>query len=203
MPSSLGEPEKARAEAQFDSLISEFRLEYPQLTIRSVIEEYDWRDQDHAETERVLMGKLRHDVIDLVALDGAEREFGIDHPVVFFDADTKQIAKSGIKGLSDTLTAPDAREISARLETHYLFDEDTGFYEDGTITDARKLADSARAREQAVHPRFRDETQVRRIAAAILQPGVVRVKNKAIPMPDPTLLLKRYHLPLPREDEDK
>jgi len=348
MPDSLSGPRKAQTCAWFDALVLELQLEYPHLKIRSVAEEYDWHVQDGKENEEVLMGKLRHDVVDLIALDGAARGFSIDHPVVFFDADTKQIAKAGVSNLVEVLTAPDAQELIAHLETHYLFDDDTGFYEDGTMTDARKLAiiqevrrrqwwrirhqhenvyyedrnknyrlpydeewgmavalgpcliagnynergrlneskdlkarlsialheisdimryakpdipsgrmwrhayyvvgqavrssgrrqeqflkdliagkvdedayerrtqrfiqsgtpyryfshtDIARTREQTMHPRFRNEEQARRIAAAVLLPDVVRVGDREIPMPDSMPLLQRYHLPL-RDGED-
>lgn len=337
MPASLNEQEKAEVRTQFDALVADFRLNHPHLKIRSIAEEYEWGK------EGVLMGKLRHDVVDLIALDAAGRGFGIDHPVIFLDADTKQMTKTAIENLAATLTALDAYQIIAHLETHYLFDPDTGFGEDGTMSDARKLAiiqeirrrqwrrtiyreqpypsadrnegysqpydeewgaaialgpllvagnynergkwdelkhlrgrvlqsigeiteimryakpailrgrmryrpyylvgqavrssgrrqeqflrrwiaggvdddayeqwthayiqkgvpyffshtDPARNREQYKHPSFQNEAQARRIAAAILQPDVVPILKKGIPMPDSVPLLKRYDMPTP------
>ncbi len=70
----------------------------------------------------------------------------------------------------------------------------------GTAYQNFSHTDVARTREQAVQPQFRDEAQARRIAAAVLQPGIVQVRGKEIPMPDPALLLQRYSLPLVNKD---
>lgn len=136
MPESLSEQEKAAARARFDMLVAKIRQTHPHLTVRSIAEEYAWDEE-----EGVLMGKLRHDIVDLITLDAAKRGlFRIDHPVIFFDADTKKITKTAVEKLTATLTAPNAYQLIAHLETHYLFDADTGFYEDGTMSDVRKLA---------------------------------------------------------------
>ncbi len=131
MPSTLSEADKANAQAKLDAVIAQARQDNPQLTIRSITVEYD--------EDKLSIGRVRHDYMDLVAWDAARRGFGIDHPVIMLDADTKQMTKTAFEELADTLTAPDSDIIVAHTETHHLFDNNARGSET-EMPDARKLA---------------------------------------------------------------
>lgn len=140
MPDTLSYDEKIATRAMFDQLIVESRSAHPHLKIRSVIEEYK-PSEDLSDPLALHMGRIRHDIIDLVAWDAQQRGgFKIDHPIIVLDADTKQMTKDTFQKLAARLTAPDSDALIVHTKTQYLFDTKSGFDEEGHMSDVRKTA---------------------------------------------------------------
>ncbi len=132
MPDTLSEEEKNQARVKLDEVVAEMRRANPQLTLRSLVVEYD--------EDKLGIGRVRHDYMDLIAWDGARRGFAIDNPVIMLDADTKQMTKEAFGKLAAVLTAPDSDKIMAHTETHYLFGKNEQAEGQDGESDARKLA---------------------------------------------------------------
>lgn len=127
MPGSFSEEQKQEKDDVLDTIVAEF----PSLRIRSINETYDWSEHNDSP----LMGKLRHDYKAMIALDGAERGFGVDHPVITLDGDTKLMTQGSLDALVAAITYPQSNVMIAHLETRYTFDA-----QEGPLSDARKLA---------------------------------------------------------------
>jgi hypothetical protein len=105
------------ASAKLDRILQSAKAQSGDIKVRSMLASYD------AQDDNLTMSKLRKDAMDVLLMDGMERSFKFDHPVVWFDADVQSMSPNTVELLANSIDAS-VQEVHPMARANLVFAND-------------------------------------------------------------------------------
>jgi hypothetical protein len=106
------------APAKLERILNSAKQSEGKMKVRSMLISYA------DEYKNLTMSKLRKDAMDVLLMDGVERDFKFDHPVIWLDVDVQAMAPHTVELLAESVKAAKGKVVHPMANANVVFAND-------------------------------------------------------------------------------